>query len=39
MSDGKSYESEHATFSVRDMSVKSDYKYGWFELPVPDRCR
>lgn len=34
MSDGKSYESEHATFSVRDMSVKSDYKYGWFELPV-----
>lgn len=34
MSDGKSYESEHATFSVRDLSVKSDYKYGWFELPV-----
>lgn len=34
MNDGKSYESEHATFSVRDMSVKSDYKYGWFELPV-----
>lgn len=34
MNDGKSYESEHATFSVRDLSVKSDYKYGWFELPV-----
>ena len=34
MSDGKYYESDHATFSVRDMSVKSDYKYGWFELPV-----
>jgi len=34
MSDGKYYESEHATFSIRDLSVKSNYKYGWFELPV-----
>lgn len=34
MSDGKTYESEHATFSVRDLSVQSNYKYGWFELPV-----
>ncbi len=34
MSDGKYYESEHTTFSIRDLSVKSDYKYGWFELPV-----
>lgn len=34
MDDGKYYESEHATFAIRDLSVKSDYKYGWFELPV-----